>query len=151
MSRTKSTFAYETFINFAVDTIYYCDQSPTREDWTRFLECQSTLKVRNLAMRSHVFCNLPCNAEEHFSNQHLEMTAYISDWQKMSIVFDEKRPIEEIWSDVSMEFRGLSNKEKRKSLAVGTARKQTAYLTRFRKDPENKLRPINWQFVTIKK
>jgi hypothetical protein len=149
ISKTKTKFAFETFINFDTDTIYYYNKEPTRDEWVRFLEYEDTLLIRNLAMVDHVFCNLPRPEEEHFSSQHWEMTQCAAAWRRMDLVFEDNRPLQDIWEDRSLKFRELANREVRNSRAGGYARKHVAFLNRLRGDPENHWAPLEWHYLTI--
>lgn len=135
-----------------MDTIYYCNKEASRIDWIRFLNYEDTLQIKNFAMPSHVFVDLPTEIEDDPALLHIEMAGCMLNWTKMYIVFGDKRTMDQTNEDVALEFRELAGREKRKNEAPAKVRRCLKYFADwFLQHDEKERRQIEWHYSAINK
>jgi hypothetical protein len=108
---TQMTFAFETYINFKIDTIYIPDFEDRRGSFRKFLNFEESKKIQKLALRKDLSCQIPLPG--HMSMAHFEMIECPEAWRQMIVIFEDERYPKDAWQDVNMEFREFSAKEKR--------------------------------------
>lgn len=108
---SKACFAFETFINFSIDTIYIPDFASREEQFPRFLECESAEKIVKLAMRKDFYCNLP--GREIMWHRYVDMVYALPQWKELTCVFNDNSSRAEVWQKRDLSFRDLSARQKR--------------------------------------
>ncbi|KAL2067499.1 hypothetical protein VTL71DRAFT_1924 [Oculimacula yallundae] len=115
-----ATFAFGTYIDFEIDTIYLINYENDAEMFKRFLESPSASQIQNLAMRKSLACDIPMPG--HMSDRQFEMLEKLESWTSLAVVFHDRRTREEAWGGVGMRLRHLSAREKRRHAEIAYAR-----------------------------
>lgn len=128
---TRTTFAFETYINFNTDIIYIPDFAERRSTFRNFLDWEESRQIQKLALRKDFFCDIPLPG--HMSMAHCEMIDHLWDWKQMIVVFEDYRSEEEVWGDVDMVFREFSARKKRARAERSYSRQQCKVLNMMMK------------------
>jgi hypothetical protein len=126
LSKTQTTFAFETYINFFTDIIYIPDFAERHSTFRKFVDWEESQQIQKLAMRKDFFSDIPLPG--HMSMAHCQMVDHLWDWTQMIVVFEDYRSVEEAWGDVEMVFREFSAREKRKRAERSYSRQQCKVL-----------------------
>lgn len=129
---SKASFAFGTYVDFSLDTIYIPDLAFREQQFPRFLVCASAKKIERLAMRKDFYCNLP--GREIMWDNYLDMLCALPQWSELIFVFNDEWTRTEVWEERSLSFRDLSAREKRYGPGAcerGFARQWAAILNRI--------------------
>lgn len=129
---SKASFAFGTYVNFSLDTIYIPDLAFREQQFPRFLVCPSAKKIERLALRKDFYCNLP--GREIMWDNYLDMLCALPQWRELVFVFNDEWTRTEVWEERSLSFRDLSAREKRYGPGAcerGFARQWAAILNRI--------------------
>lgn len=114
ISRTKSQFAFGTYISFQEDLVYLCDNKLCApEMFVRLISCaEYTHEIKNLAMPESMLLAL---AQPTISLNHQKLRCYFPLCETLIMVFYEERPTEIIWQDRNLCFKEFSDRDRRRS------------------------------------
>ncbi|CZS90217.1 uncharacterized protein RCO7_08629 [Rhynchosporium graminicola] len=126
LSRQNLTFAFGTYVDFNLDTIYLIDYEEKADKFRRFLESPSAHHIQKLAMRKSLVCEIPMLG--HMSESQWEMKGLLKSWVELAVVFHDERDLETVWKDVGQRFIDLSARAKRRYAEISYARAYTKAL-----------------------
>lgn len=166
---------FETYVNLDLDTIYLPflrafkipsaettiaeieemerQNASSCEEFSSFLEDESTVKIHRLALDSNAFLYMPSN--DWFSELHQLMRDTMPLWEETYIVINDDRSPNDVWLDTGAGFRELSSRRKRSAHCAYVRGYTRTLLTHnyYSRDPSSEtglLEPMSFRFVSIK-
>lgn len=166
---------FETYVNLDIDTIYLAflraskipspettiaeiqemerENASSCEEFSSFLEDESSVKIRRLALRSNVFLYMPSN--DWFSELHQLMRDKMPIWEETYLVINDDRSPDDVWLHTEAGFRELSSKRKRDAHCAYVRGYTRTLLTHnyYSRDPSSEtglLEAMQFRFVAIK-
>ncbi|KAF8858060.1 hypothetical protein BDZ45DRAFT_405895 [Acephala macrosclerotiorum] len=150
LARACPSFAFGTYVNFRIDTIYLPSQIPQWPDFSKlsfpqFLRCDSAENAQKVAIQENLLWSM-ATEEENFPEMLRKLRNFLLV-RDTTVVFNDNRSWATNCNDLDVAFVDLSSRQKRKKAEISILRNHTKLLIKI--EGQFDLPPMLYRYVAI--